>query len=140
MSADTPASETKYETGRRSTLVEDDVALTNHALNRYRERTPHDRAVGIREAYRRGEDIDHPAVAGSPDDPRAPKRARVYKHGDRWGVVFLIVEEHTPAAERPAHHTADHVVTTVIHLAGYEHGPSRAYLHSHGPHDGGDSA
>ena len=32
----------KYTAGqRRSMLVEDDVALTDHAIHRYRERTPH---------------------------------------------------------------------------------------------------
>ena len=130
----------KYQTGR-STHVGDDVALTDHAIHRYRERTPHDCPVGIHEAYRRGEDIRDPQVARSPGDMRTPDRVRVYTHGDgaashAWGIAFLIVAEETPAAERPAHHDCEFVVATVIDLAGFEHGPSRAYLHSHGPHGG----
>lgn len=124
----------------RTTLVEADVALTDHALHRYRERTPHDAAVDIREAWRRGEDVRDPQVARSPNDLRTPDRARVYVH-DRhaWGVVFLVVEDATRAAERPPHQSADYVVATVLHIGGIDHGPSKAYLHSHGPH-GGDSA
>jgi hypothetical protein len=135
MSADTP----KYDTGRsNSRLVEDDVALTDHALHRWQERTPHECPVGVREAYRRGEDVRDPQVARSPNDMRTPERARVYVHaGHEWGVVFLIDAEDTPAAERPAHHTADYVVATVVDLGSIEHGPSKVYLHSHGPHGGG---
>ena len=69
---------------------------------------------------------------------RTPARARVYvADGNAWGVVFLIVDDRVPAAQRPEHHTADHVVATVIDLNSIDHGPSKAYLHSHGPHDGG---
>ena len=130
---------TKYTANHRnSRFVEDNVALTDHAIHRYRQRTPHDCPVGIRAAYRRGEDIRDPQVARSPDDPRTPERARVYvADGHEWGVLFLIDAEGTPAAERPAHHTADYVVATVMDLGGIDHGPSKAYLHSHGPHDGG---
>ena len=130
---------TKYTTNRSdSRFVEDDVALTDHAIHRYRQRTPHDCSLGIREAYRRGEDIRDPQVARSPNDMRTPERARVFvAAGHEWGVLFLIDAEGTPAAERPAHHTADYVVATVMDLGGIEHGPSKAYLHSHGPHDGG---
>ena len=129
---------TKYTTNRSdSRFVEDDVALTDHAIHRYRQRTPHDCSLGIRKAYRRGEDIRDPQVARSPDDPRTPERARVYiAAGHEWGVLFLIDAEGTPAAERPAHHTADYVVATVMDLGGIDHGPSKAYLHSHGPHGG----
>ena len=130
---------TKYTANHRnSRVVEDNVALTDHAIHRYRQRTPHECSLGIREAYRRGEDIRDPQVARSPDDPRTPERARVYIAEDHeWGVVFLVDEEDRPAAERPAHHTADYVVATVVDLGSIEHGPSKVYLHSHGPHDGG---
>ena len=129
---------TKYTTNRSdSRFVEDDVALTHHAIHRYRERTPHECPVGIRAAYRRGEDIRDPQVARSPNDMRTPERVRVYVHPDHeFGVVFLIVAEETPAAERPNHHTAEHVVSTVMDIDGIEHGPSKTYLHSHGPHGG----
>jgi hypothetical protein len=142
MSADTP--ETKYETGH-STHLPGDVALTDHAIHRFAERTPHDCAVGIVEAWRKGEDIEHPQVARSPNDSRDPERVRVYTHGDErgsqtWGVVFLVVQEATPEHERPPTHTCDRVVCTVMDVGGFDHGPSRAYLHSHGPHGGGGRA
>jgi hypothetical protein len=121
----------------RTQLVEDDVALTDHAIHRYRERTPHDCPVAIRDAYRRGEDVRDPQVARSPDDMRTPERARVYVHARHaWGVVFLVVEDRLSEGERPAHHPADYVVATVVHIDGIDHGPSKAYLHSHGPHGG----
>ena len=70
---------TKYTANHRnSRVVEDNVALTDHAIHRYRQRTPHDCPVGIRDAYRRGEDIRDPQVARSPNDMRTPERARVY--------------------------------------------------------------
>jgi hypothetical protein len=133
---------TKYSTGGRASLLPDGVALTDHARHRYRERTPHDCHVTIREAYRRGEDIRDPAVTRGPTDTRTPQRARVYRHGDDdptgWGVVFLICDERRDEADRPAHQVADRVVVTVMDIGGYEHGPSRAYLESHGPHGGGE--
>ena len=130
---------TKYTANHRnSRFVEDDVALTDHAMHRYRQRTPHECSLGIREAYRRGEDIRDPQVARSPNDMRTPERARVFvAAGHEWGVVFLVDEEDRSPAERPAHHTADYVVATVVDLGSIEHGPSKVYLHSHGPHDGG---
>lgn len=127
----------KYQTGR-STHVGDDVALTDHAIHRYRERTPHDCPVGIRAAFRQGEDVRDPEVARS-EGEGAPDRARVYVHqdcGESWGVVFLVVRDSTPAAARPARHDCEFVVATAIDLSGINHGPSRAYLESHGPHGG----
>ena len=133
---------TKYSTGGRARLLSDGVAPTDHAIHRYRERTPHDCPIPFREAYRRGEDVRDPQVARGPTDDRTPERVRVYRHGEDgdpsgWGVVFLICDERRPEHERPSHHVADRVVVTVMDIAGYEHGPSRAYLESHGPHDGG---
>ena len=129
MSADTP-SEPKYATGA-SMFLSDDIALTDHAIHRYRQRTPHENAVGIRDAWRHGEDIRHPAVASKKSDHELDT-VRVYKHGDAWGVAFLVVED----TRKREDHFADRVVATVVNLAGFEHGPSRAYLHSHGPHGG----
>ena len=137
--------ETKYSPGR-SNRLDDDLALTAHAVDRFRERTPHACPVGIHEAYRRGEDIEHPDVARPPWVDNTPNRARVYMHPDAhghdshgWGVVFIIIEDDKPAAERPKHLPCNYVVATVMDIGGYDHGPSKAYLHSHGPH-GGDSA
>jgi len=130
--------ETKYSAGR-SNRLDDDLALTAHAVDRFRERTPHACPVGIHEAYRRGEDVEHPDVARPPWLEETPDRARVYVHPDEdrsqaWGVVFLIVEDDTPPAERPERLNCDHIVVTVMDVGGFDHGPSRAYLHSHGPH------
>jgi len=123
---------TKYETGDRR-LVEDDIVLTDHAIMRYRQRTPHDCSVNPRVAWRRGEFVKHPEVAESDHDDRPLQQVRVYKHGDEWGVAFLVAH----ADDAHISGRCSFVVATVIHLAGFEHGPSRAYLHSHGPHDGG---
>jgi hypothetical protein len=132
---------TKYSTSDTTHLA-DDVALTDHAIHRFRERTPHDCPVGIREAYRRGEDIRDPQVARSPEDMRELARVRVYRHGHGgatadWGVVFLIVKDARDAGERPPQHACDHLVVTVVSIDGITHSPSRAYLNSHGPHGGG---
>ena len=142
MSADTPGdSGPKYDTGRsRTGLGAFDVALTDHACHRYKQRTPHDCSVSVREAWQAGEDIEHPALARSPGDGRDPHRARIYRHGDEsgqpagWGVVFLVVEDRLPPAERPAHHDANYVVATVINIKGYDHGPTRSYFAGYGPH------
>jgi hypothetical protein len=126
-----------------ATHLTDNVALTDHAIHRFRERTPHDCPIGIREAYRRGEDIRDPQVARSPDNMRELDRVRVYRHGHGgatagWGVVFLIVEDARDAGERPPWHDCDHVAVTVVSIDGITHAPSRSYLNSHGPHGGGD--
>jgi len=118
-------------------LVEDDIALTDHAIDRYRQRTPHDCDVKPHTAWQRGEWIKHPGVAQSDGEDHPPDRVRIYCHGGashEWGVAFLVTEsEHNPATAAGA---VDNVVVTVNHLQGFDHGPSRAYLHSHGPHGG----
>ena len=132
MSADTPSPEPKYSTGR-SMFLADDIALTDHAIHRYRQRTPHDNPVGIRQAWQRGERIKHPSVCSKKAD-HSLDSVWVYKHGDAWGVAFLVVEDEY----KREGHFADRVVATVVDLQGFDHGPSRAYLHSHGPHGGVD--
>jgi len=127
---------TKYGS-QASRLVEDDVALTDHAIDRYRQRTPHECDVEPRTAWRRGEWIKHPQVAQGDGHDEPPDRVRVYIHGDgsdTWGVAYLVDEADRPTV---AGHV-EHVVVTVNHLQGFDHGPSRAYLHSHGPHGGGE--
>lgn len=122
---------TKYQTGDRK-LVEDDIALTDHAIMRFRQRTPHDCDIDPRVAWREGEFIEHPEVATSPNEDEPPERVRVFKFKNEWGVAFLVSE-----AEQA--HIAGHcpyIIVTVVDLDGFDHGPSRAYLHSHGPHGG----
>ena len=128
---------TKYDAGDRK-LVEDDIALTDHAIMRYRQRTPHDCDLDPREAWRRGEFIEHPQVAQGPNEDEPPERVRLYTHGDEdgsqtWGVAFLVDEadQATIAGHCP------YIVVTVVHIQGFDHGPSRSYLHSHGAHGGG---
>lgn len=125
------SSDTKYDAGD-ARLVEDDVVLSDHAINRYRERTPHDCEVGPRQAWAYGENVQHPTVAQSEGEQEPPERVRVYKHGQDWGIVFLVGE----ADDRPIPGHKPFVVLTCIDIQGFDHGPTRAYLHSHGPHGG----
>lgn len=124
----------KYQTSS-STMLRGrgrEIALTDHAIHRFRERTPHDRDVSIRECWRRGEWIEHPNVAQSPDEEHIDD-ARVYRHGDAWGIVFVVVRDRRPNVVGSLD-GADWVVPTIINIDGYDHGPSRAYLHGYGPH------
>lgn len=125
---------TKYQTGDRR-LVEDDIALTDHAILRYQQRTPEAVNLDPRIAWRRGEWIRDPAVCESPNHDDPPERVRVYKDSEGWGIVFYVVPDDNPTI---ASHTP-HIVATVINLDGVSHGPTRAYLYSHGPHDGGEA-
>jgi len=105
-----------------------DVALSDHARHRYRERTPYQCGIGLSEAYRSGEDIDHPTIAANIDgECEDPDRARIYRDPAGWGVVFIIVSDNRIEA-------SNEVITTVISIQMYAHSPSRAYLNSHGPH------
>jgi len=122
---------TKY--GKQSPrLVEDEVALTDHAIERFRERTPHECNIDPRTAWRLGEWVKHPQVAQSDGEETPPDDVRVYVHGHEWGVAFLVGQANRATADWGA----QRVVLTVINLQGFDHGPSRAYLHSHGPHAG----
>jgi len=117
---------TKYSAAS-TTLLADEIALTDHAAARYRERTPHDCSIPPTLAFRRGEWVKHPQVAQADGHDEPPERVRVYKHGDDWGVAFLIVDGE-------AYRGQPWVCATVNRLDGFDHGPSRAYLWSHGPH------
>jgi len=128
---------TKYDSPDRR-LVEDDVALTDHAIERFRQRTPHDCNIDPRAAYQLGEDIKHPEVAMSDGQDTPPDRVRVYTHSTEdsshaWGIAFLINEADGVEAGRERQ---PYIVATVIDYQTFDHGPSRAYLHSHGPHGG----
>lgn len=131
---------TKYDTGDRR-LVEDHIALTDHAIKRFRERTPHGCNIDPRIAWNRGEYVQHPEVAQSLDKDSPPERVRVYlhasedSHSQSWGVAFLVCEDDPRTI--PAH--CPEVVVTVVDIQGFDHGPTRAYLHSHGPHGGLDN-
>jgi len=126
---------TKYSTGDRR-LVEDGIRLTDHAILRYQQRTPEGASLDPRIAWRRGEYIRDPAVCKSPNHDRAPARVRVYKDSDGWAVAFYVVEDEEPGL--PSH--TPEIVATVIDFDGVSHSPTRAYLHSHGPHDPGRRA
>jgi len=125
----------KYSTGRGRRLLRDRdggrVALTDHAIQRWGQRTPHRCPVSVHRAWRAGEWVKHPGVARAPGEAEAPDDVRVFKYGDEWGVVFLVVQD-----PDPWDHTQDagRVVCTIASLRTFDHGPTRAYLHSHGPH------
>ena len=126
----------KYSTGGAvGRILRDahgEVGLTDHAIHRFRERTPHDCTVSIAEAWRRGEPLQHPSVAGSLDSP-TPESARIYRHSDDWGVVFVVVEDQAADAGTAPDRT-ERIVVTVCRIRTYDSGPVRAYLHGHGPH------
>ena len=126
----------KYSTGGAAGRILRDahgeVGLTDHAIHRFRERTPHDCQVGIAEAWRRGEPLQHPSVAGSLDSPTR-ESARIYRHSDDGGVVFVVVED-SAADAGTAPDRAERIVVTVCQIRTYDSGPVRAYLHGHGPH------
>ena len=127
---------TKYSAGDASRTVADSegdpVKLTDHAIHRFRLRTPADHDFTIRECWRRGEEIKHPQVAVVEGNQRA-ERVRVFRHSDGWSAVFIVcVDSHGSVGRR------ERVVTTVLEIDRYEHGATRAYLSSHGPHDLGD--
>jgi len=129
----------KYSTGRGRRLLRDRdggrVALTDHAIQRWGQRTPHRCPVSVHQAWRAGEWVKHPGVARAPGEDTAPDDVRVFKFGDEWGVVFLVVADPTPWEGTQ---DADRVVCTIAALQTFDHGPSRAYLHSHGPHLGAE--
>ena len=131
---------TKYSPSRRARLLRDRdggrVALTDHAIARWRARTPHDCPVPIQAAWRRGEWIAHPEVARSPGEQEDPDDVRIYRdgRGSGWGVAFLVVEDATPATVTQ---DAPRVICTVCAIQTFDHGPTRAYLHGHGPHHPG---
>ena len=125
----------KYSGGGSRRLLRDRdggrVALTDHAIHRWQTRTPHECPVGIHEAWREGEWVKHPQVATSDGEDEPPDDVRVFRYGDRWGAVFLVVEDPTPASHTQ---NAERVVCTVAAIQTFDHGPTRAYLHGHGPH------
>jgi hypothetical protein len=123
---------TKYSVDDR---LLDDIAISKHATWRFRERTPHDCDIRPRDAWRLGEDIKHPSVVQSDNETEPPDRARVYRHGDEWMIIFF-VDAAQGESTSPKHKSQ--LVVTVLSLREVNHPPSRSYLHSHGPHGGVD--
>lgn len=116
---------TKYSTGRTRWEMIASVPVTKHAIERYRERTPHD-APAPAVAWSRGEDVEHPTLLAARDDT-PPVRGRIYNHNNDWYIVFVIV----PADDRVR---ADEIVVTTYGNRTKSHEPTRAYLRAHGPH------
>jgi hypothetical protein len=126
---------TKYATARPQILRDPGpVAFTDHAAERYRDRTPWG-AVPPRTAWDRGAWLEHPQLCRAYGQPELDK-VRVYKDASGWGVTFLIVEDP---------HYSDHpdyvrqVVATCNTFDGYDHAPTRAYLYALEPHGGGEA-
>ena len=110
----------------------DNENRSREVLARPRERTPHDCPMGIRAAWRGGEPLKHPCVAGALDSP-TPESARIYRHSDEWGVVFVVIKDQAADAGTAPDRT-ERIVVTVCRIRTYDSGPVRAYLHGHGPH------
>lgn len=126
----------KYSTDRDHRHLRDRdggwVALTDHAIHRWQTRTPHDCPVAIRDAWERGEFIAHPQLAFGREVESGPIDARIYRHGDRWLAVFLVVSDATASAVRD--YDAARVVCTIKRARRFEHEPTRAYLEDHQAH------
>ena len=130
---------TKYSTGDADRLLTAadgrSVALTDHALHRWRMRTPPTCQVGAREAFRRSEPIKDPSIVFSETRDELVA-ARVFKmaRGDvEWTAVFLVIEDRDET-RTSLDENADLVIPTLYRVRSIDHGPTRAYLHSHGPH------
>lgn len=123
MSAQTGSnSDTKYSTGITAAAIP--AKVDDHALHRYRERTPAD-SVPIETAWARGEDVEHPQVVATDNpDTADPVRVRVYNHDQRYFAIFVVIEGDD----------GQEIVATVYRLNTHDHAPTRAYLHAHGPH------
>jgi len=128
---------TKYSVGGEAGRLLRDrdggrVALTDHAIHRWRTRTPHGCPVSIHEAWREGEFIEHPELAFGRSGENESIDARIFRYGDRWLAVFLVVADETASPVR--NHDADRVVCTIKRARRFDHGPSRAYLEDHQAH------
>jgi hypothetical protein len=116
-----------------SDLAGNSVTVSEHALNRWRERTPADADISIREAWRHGERVKHPPIASDGCDDTCDL-ARVFRHSDGWSAVFIVlIDHHSGEWGR----SAERCVATVLTIDKYDHEPTRAYLREYGPHDGG---
>jgi len=130
---------TKYSTGDADRLLTASdgrsVALTDHALHRWRMRTPPTCQVGAREAFRRSEPIKDPSIvfAAERDELVSARVFKMHRGDDEWTAVFLVIEDGDTS--QPISDTnAELVIPTVYRVQQVDHGPTRAYLNSHGPH------
>jgi hypothetical protein len=121
---------TKYSVENQVNILPDGTGLSTHAEHRYRERTPHDCNVSLLEAYARSERVPHPEVVTTDKSNDAPRRGNVYNHAQEWTIVFVI------APADGSHTNVSEVIVTCVRVCDYEFGPTRAYLHSFGPHGG----
>ena len=116
-------SRTRSPAEQRPAHVGLEIPMTTHALKRYHERTPDD-AVDPGVAWQRGEDVQHPGVVRTEHHDVPPTRVRVYNHDQEWFAIF-VCDDKADGVER---------IVTVYDGQTHEHGPTRAYLYSHGPH------
>lgn len=107
------------------------IVVSEHARNRWRERTPHDVDVTLREAWRHGERVKHSTIVseGCDDDCHS---ARVYRHSDGWSAIFIVVVTRHPEQWG---RQAERCIATVLTIDKYDHDPTQAYLREYGPHD-----
>lgn len=119
----------KYSTDD-SRYVAEDIALTDHALFRWTERTPQDCAIDPGAAWTLGESIDHPMICQADAHSTPPTEVRVFNYDDDWGVAFLVVRDNSQ-------YGAARVVATINNFRGFDHQPTVEYLWAHGPHSGG---
>ncbi|AFH21993.1 hypothetical protein OSG_eHP14_00065 [environmental Halophage eHP-14] len=110
-----------------SRYVQADVALTDHALHRYRQRTPHDCEIAPQIAWRRGEFVKHEQICRSDDDENPLINARIYRHSEDWGIVFLVDRNIGSLG-------ASKVVVTANSIRGFNHKPTRNYLEAYPVH------
>jgi len=128
----------KYKAISTDVVVSDaagnSVVVSEHALNRWRERVPADVEWSIREAWRHGDRVDHAEIASQGCEDSCDS-ARVFRHSDGWSAVFVVVvNRHQGQWGR----SAERCVATVLTVDRYDHGPAQAYLRAHGPHDGAE--
>jgi len=129
------SADSKYDASGSRRVADADgnpIALTDHAIHRWRQRTPPDKTIGIREAWRRGEAIKHPAVAAT-EHTQPADTVRVFRHSEGWSALFIVVRN-----GQADFGGSERVVATILVTREFDHGPTRAYLESHGPHDLGD--
>lgn len=134
----------KYQTHSNARILVDtsnvEYALTDHAIDQWHKRMPVDRTISIRGAWHQGEMIKHPSVCDTDAESTDPPDAiRVFNPDCSWSAVFVCVEGNhsapVPEVGSERQFEADRTIVTTCRIRTYEHGPTRAYLHSHGPHE-----
>jgi|APHM01.1.fsa_nt_gi hypothetical protein len=119
----------KYAVGDRVSILPDGTALTKHARHRFKQRTPHDRSIGIESAYAQAEEIDHASLVKMKRGTHPqPTRGRVFNPPADWSTVFIVNEVQN------VNLNASDMIVTVAPISMYNHAPTRAYLRAHGPH------